>query len=179
MTPRLRKFALTMHVIASVGWLGAVAAFLPLAIVSLVSQEAPTVRAAALAMGLITTFVIVPLCLASLLSGVISSLGTEWGLFRYYWLIVKLLATGVSTIILLVHTQPIALLEHAAATTAVLDAGLQPLQLQMAAASAVALIVLIVLTALSVYKPRGLTPYGWRKLRAQRAASPAGDATRS
>jgi hypothetical protein len=35
MTPRLRKFALTAHVTSSVGWLGAVAAFLALAVAGL------------------------------------------------------------------------------------------------------------------------------------------------
>jgi hypothetical protein len=33
-----------------------------------------------------------------------------------------------------------------------------------------ALVLLLVATTLSVYKPRGLTRYGWRKQREQRAA---------
>ncbi len=37
MPPQLRKLALTVHVTASVGWLGAVAAFLALAIAGLTS----------------------------------------------------------------------------------------------------------------------------------------------
>ena len=36
MTPGLRKFALTTHVTSSVGWLGAVGAFLALAIAGVV-----------------------------------------------------------------------------------------------------------------------------------------------
>ena len=54
MTPRLRKFALTMHVTSSVGWLGAVAAFLALSIAGLTSGNDETMRAAYLAMQLVT-----------------------------------------------------------------------------------------------------------------------------
>ncbi|MCY9666404.1 hypothetical protein M5X11_15785 [Paenibacillus alginolyticus] len=80
MRPHVRKFALTVHVTSSVGWLGAVAVFLVLAIAGLTSTDAQLVRAVYLAMELTTRFVIVPMCLASLLTGLISSLGTEWGL---------------------------------------------------------------------------------------------------
>ncbi len=70
-TPRLRKFALTAHITASVGWMGADAGFLALAVAGLSSPEAQLVRAAYLAMGLIAWFVIVPLAFASLLTGLV------------------------------------------------------------------------------------------------------------
>jgi hypothetical protein len=173
MTPGLRKVALTAHVIFSVGWFGAVAGFLALALAGLFSQDAVIVRAAYLAMELTTQFVIVPFAFASLLSGVISSLFTRWGLFRYYWVLVKLVITILATLILLVHTQPIELLAGVAAKTAVGGASLQSQQLLMVVASGVALVVLLVLTALSVYKPAGMTPYGWRKQDEQRAGRAA------
>src|SRR5215207_4847851 len=91
MAPRLRKFTLTAHVAFSVGWLGAVAGFLALAVAGLTSQDAQTVRAAYLAMELTAWFVIAPLSLASLLTGLVQSLGTTWGLFRHYWVVAKLL----------------------------------------------------------------------------------------
>ena len=53
MTPGLRKFALTAHVTSSVGWLGAVAAFLALAVAGLAVRDAQTVRASYLSMELI------------------------------------------------------------------------------------------------------------------------------
>jgi len=168
MTPGFRKFALTAHVITSVGWFGAVAAFLALAIAGLTNQDAQLVRAAYLAMELTTRFIIVPLAFASLLTGVVSSLGTKWGLFRYYWILVKLVITILATIILLIHTQPIELLAISSAKTTVLGASLQSQQLLMVVASSVALVVLLVLTALSVYKPRGMTRYGQRKQYEQR-----------
>ncbi|MDQ6901046.1 MAG: hypothetical protein M3072_16375, partial [Candidatus Dormibacteraeota bacterium] len=85
MTPSLRKFALTAHVTCSVGWLGAVAGFLALAVAGLTSRDAQMVRGTYLAMDVTGWFVIVPLSFASLLTGLISSLGTPWGLFRHYW----------------------------------------------------------------------------------------------
>jgi len=163
MSPGLRKFALTAHITFSIGWFGAVAAFLALSIAGLTSENIQMVRAAYLAMELTTWFVIVPLALASLLTGVVSSLGTRWGLFQYYWVLVKLLVTVLSTLILLIHTPPISLLAGAATKTVVFSAELQKAQLQMVIASGAALVVLLVITALSVYKPRGLTRYGQRK----------------
>jgi len=39
----------------------------------------------------------------------------------------------------------------------------QGLQIQMQAAAGAALVVWLVATVVSTYKPRGLTQYGWRK----------------
>ncbi len=84
MTPALRKLNLTAHVTSSVGWLGAVASFLVLSIAGLTSENADSVRGAYVAMNLIGQFMIVPLSLAALATGLIQSLGTHWGLFRHY-----------------------------------------------------------------------------------------------
>jgi hypothetical protein len=162
MTPGLRKFALTTHVTSSVGWLGAVGAFLALAIAGLVSQDAQIVRAAYLAMHLTTWFVIVPLCLAALLTGIVQSLGTTWGLFRHYWIVTKLLLTVLATIILLVHTQPIDRVAAVAAQTTLASGDLRQLRIQLVGDACAALFVLLVTTTLSVYKPWGMTPYGLR-----------------
>jgi ABC-type nickel/cobalt efflux system permease component RcnA len=83
---QLRKLVLTAHITFSVGWLGAVAVFLALAIAGLTSRDPQMVRAAYSAMELTARFVIVPLAIASLFSGLIQSLGTPWGLFRHYWM---------------------------------------------------------------------------------------------
>jgi len=58
----------SLHITFSVGWLGAVAGFLTLAIAGLTSQDAQMVRAAYLAMELIGWFVIVPASLGALLT---------------------------------------------------------------------------------------------------------------
>ena len=85
MPPSLRKLALTLHVTASVGWIGAVAAFLALAVVGLTSSDAPTVRGAYLVMEPAARLILLPLAYASLVTGLVQSLGTSWGLFRHYW----------------------------------------------------------------------------------------------
>jgi hypothetical protein len=171
MTPRHRKFALTAHVASSVGWLGAVAVFLALAVAGLTSQDAQTVRAAYLAMELTTWFVIVPLSFASLLTGLVQSLGTEWGLFRHYWVLAKFLITILATLLLLVHTQPIGILAGVARETMVSGADVGRLQIQLVADAGLALLALLVATTLSVYKPRGMTRHGWRKQHEQRTVS--------
>jgi hypothetical protein len=166
MTPGLRKLALTTHVTSSVGWVGAVAAFLALAIAGVGSQDAQIVRAAYLAMHLITWFVIVPLSLAALSTGIVQSLGTTWGLFDHYWIVTKILLTVLATIILLVHTQPIDHVAAMAAQTTLAAGDLRQLRLQLVGDACAALFVLLVTTALSVYKPWGMTPYGQRRQQA-------------
>jgi len=162
MTPGARRFGLTAHVTASLGWLGAVASFLALAVAGLTSRDAQMVRAAYLAMDLCTWYVIVPLCVASLVTGVVQSLGTSWGLFRHYWVVMKLVLTLLSTAALLLHTQPISYMAAAAAATSLAPADLGKLRLQLVADASAALFVLLVATALGVYKPRGVTSYGRR-----------------
>ena len=67
------------------------------------------------------------------------------------------------TLVLLIYTQPIDLLAGAAAKPAVLSANLYKTQLEMVGTSGGTLVVLLVLTVLSVYKPRGMTRYGQKK----------------
>ncbi len=165
MTPGLRKFALTAHVTSSVGWLGAVAGFLALAVAGLTSQDAQLVRAAYLAMDLTGWYVIVPLSLVSLLTGLVQSLGTTWGLFRHFWVVAKFLINILATILLLLHMQPTTYLAGVAAETTLSGSDLRGLRIQLVADAGAALLVLLVATALSVYKPRGVTPYGRRKQR--------------
>lgn len=156
MKPGTRKLALTAHVLSSVGWLGAVACFLALAVVGLTTRDAGLARAAYLAMEPTTWFVIVPLSVASLVTGVIQGLGTRWGLFRHYWVVVKLVLTALATVVLLVHTNPIGRVASAAATSS-LGADLDGLRVQLLVDAVAAVAVLIAATALSVYKPQGVT----------------------
>jgi hypothetical protein len=165
MTPRVRKFALTAHVTTSVGWLGAVVVFLALAVVGLTSQDTQTVRGAYLVMEPTAWLVLVPLAFTSLLTGLVVSLGTTWGLLRHYWVIVKLLITVVATIVLLIYTQTLSYLAGAAAESGDLGAVRSS---SPVIHTGLALLLLLVAVTLSVFKPRGVTPYGWRKQHEQR-----------
>jgi hypothetical protein len=164
MSPGLRKLALTAHVTASVGWLGAVAGFLALAISSLISQDAQIVRSAYIAMELTARFVIVPLSFASLLTGLVQALGTRWGLFRHYWVLAKLLINVFANIVLLIYMPTLVYLGGVAAAPALSSGDLGMLRDPSPVLhSAAALLLLLVATVLGVYKPRGMTLYGWRK----------------
>ena len=173
MTPRFRKLALTAHITASIGWLGAVVGFLALAVVGLTSRDELLVRGGYLAMGVLAWYVILPLCLASLATGILQALGTVWGLFWHYWVLLKLAINVLSTLILLLHLQPISYLAGVATGANFSTGDFRQVRLQMVIASGLALLALLVATVLSVYKPRGLTPYGQRKQHARRAAASA------
>ncbi|MGW1958402.1 hypothetical protein ACWCPI_37615 [Streptomyces sp. NPDC001920] len=165
--PRLRKLTLALHVTTSVGWLGAVAAFLALAVAGLTSSAPQTVRGAYVAMEVIGWYVIVPFSVVSLVTGLVQSFGTVWGLLRHYWVIAKLLITVVATLLLLVHMRPVGHLADAAARSALASGELEGMRIQLIADAAAALLVLLTAVALSVFKPRGVTSYGRRRRRQQ------------
>jgi hypothetical protein len=172
MTPGLRKFALCVHITSSVGTLGAVAGFLALAIAGLVSRDAQMVRSAYIAMDLTARLVIVPFVFASLLTGVIQSLGTPWGLVRHYWVLAKLLLTIVVISVLLLQLELISYLADAAASkTTFSSADLRDLRRSPVIHAAGGLLVLLLPVALSIYKPRGMTRYGWHRQHEGRTAS--------
>lgn len=164
LAPPLRRLALFSHVVTSVGFLGAVATFLVLAIAGLTSPEPMEVQAAYLAGETITWGIIVPLSFASLLSGLVVSLGTTWGLFRHYWVLIKLLITVFTTVVLMIHTQPVGHMAQTATEMDPLPADLLGVRIQLIVASGAGVAALLTTTALSIYKPRGLTGYGWRRL---------------
>jgi hypothetical protein len=170
MKPRLSKFALTVHVATSVGLLGAVTAFLALAVAGLTTRDAQMVRAAYPAMELTAWYVIVPLAFASLLTGIIQSLGTTWGLFRHYWVLAKLLLTVFATIVLLMQMGLIGYIAGVAETT-LSGTDLFEARISLVAHAAGGLLVLLLPVVLSVFKPRGRTRYGDRKQREQLALS--------
>ena len=165
MPPAVRKLALASHLTVAVGWIGTVVAYLALGIVASTSEDAETVRGAWVAMELIGWYVIVPLALASLMTGLIMSLGTRWGLFRHYWVLFSLVLTTVATAVLLLHMPDVSSIADVAREAE--DARLFSLGGDLAH-PALGLVVLLVIQVLNVYKPPGMTRYGRRKKVAQR-----------
>ena len=170
MGPRLRKFALAAHIACSVGWIGAVAGYVALDVVAATGRDARTLRACYLAMDMIAWYVVVPLALASLLTGLVVSLGTRWGLFRHYWVLISLLLTIVATVVLLVETRTIGRFADVAADPTTSGEDLRALGSTLVH-SVGGTAVLLVILVLNVYKPRGMTRYGWRKQEEQRGAA--------
>jgi hypothetical protein len=165
MPPRVRKLALAIHLTFSVGWIGAVLAYLALGIAASTSADPQTVRGAWVAMELTGWYAIVPLAVGSLLTGLVMALGTRWGLFRYYWVLFAFVLTTLATVVLVVHMPDVSSSADVArrADAATLD-GLGGDLFH----AALALAVLLVVQVLNVYKPPGLTRYGWRKQDEQR-----------
>lgn len=162
-SPFLRKLTLTAHISSSVGWFGAVAGFLVLAITGLISSDSQLVRSTYITMELLGWYVIIPFCIASFLTGLTESLGTPWGLFKHYWVLIKFLLTVIGTVILFVHMQPISYLAEIASKVTLTSSELRGLRIQLIADAGAALLVLLITTTLSVFKPWGRTRYGLRK----------------
>jgi hypothetical protein len=163
---------LTIHVSASVGWLGAITAYIALNVPALTSNQPQTVRAAYLMMEPVAVYAIVPLAIASLVTGIVQALGTPWGLFRHYWVLISLVLTAFATLILIGHVSQIrAMAATAGDPTAVLRTRSGDLFHSVGGLG-----VLLIPLWLNMFKPRGLTRYGWRQQqRAKPAPRPATD----
>ncbi|MGW5440782.1 DUF2269 domain-containing protein [Nocardia asteroides] len=166
LSPRRRKLALTVHISISVSWFGAVLTFLALAVLGISSSDVQLVRAIDLVARPLAWWVLVPLSVGSLVTGIVQSLGTPWGLIRHYWVLFKLALNVIATAILILYTRTV---DHYAAVAARPDSTLLELRAStFVVHGAAAASVLASAMILAVFKPRGLTPYG---LRARQAAA--------
>jgi hypothetical protein len=98
------------------------------------------------------------------------SLGTKWGLLRHYWVLISLLLTIIATVVLLMETQTISYFADTAADPATSSDDLRALGSTLVH-SVGGTVVLLVILMLNVYKPRGMTRYGWRKQQEERKVS--------
>ncbi len=176
MKPGLRKLALSAHLTFSVGWVGTVVAYLALGFTAANSSNVADIRSAWMAMELIGWYVIVPLAVASLLTGLVMALGSKWGLFRHYWVSISFFLTLFATVVLVLHMPTVTSTTEVARTAegAVLESLggdlLHP---------GIGLVILLVVQVLNLYKPKGLTRYGWRKQQEQLVSSDPGDSISS
>ena len=165
------KALLVAHIVTSVGWLGAAIAFLGLAAAALSSSDPTLVRAAFLGMESMMVFALVPLTVAAVPIGVAQSIASPWGLFRHYWVLVKLGLTLAAAIVLFQYPATMSHIARLAADPSTSLAELRSLALSPAVHAGGGLVVLTFATILSVFKPRGITPYGWRKQNDERQAA--------
>lgn len=168
MKPAARKLILTVHIGASVAWIGSVLAYLALDIVTARGGDVTTLQAAYVAMAVVARWIIIPLAVAAWTTGVLISVTTSWGLFRHYWVVISLLLTTIALVVLLVEMRTIDDLASVAADATTTEDELRALPSTLPH-SIGGLLVLTVVLALNIYKPRGLTPYGWRKQQETRA----------
>jgi hypothetical protein len=149
----LAKAPFTVHVAASVSVLGADLVLLALGIASVGGADPVTIYPAA---SLIATWLVAPLALVALASGLALGLLTPWGLFTYWWVTIKLAIVAVLTGVVLFVLVP-ALGATADAVTGptprLLGAGER---LPLLVAPAMASTLLVVALVLAIFKP------GWR-----------------
>jgi hypothetical protein len=165
MGPHLRKLVLAVHVISATGWIGAVAAYLVLALAGSTSDSPETVRAAFVAMELLY-FALVPLAAVALATGVVQALGTHWGLLRHCWVLAKFVLTVIAFTVMLLNIDKVSAHADHAVHSPAGDLPAAGHDLQHAVGG---LAVLLVAAILGLYKPRGLTRYGRRKRERLRA----------
>jgi hypothetical protein len=150
--PRSRRVMLAVHVATSVSWMGAVAAFAAIAAFGAAAPADATSPGLYAALEIMMWVVLVPLAGLSLVSGIVQAVGTQWGLFRHYWVVAKLVLTVGAAALLLLHTRVAAAAAHFAL---VHDAQLQPLRSQLVFDSVAGLLVLVLIAVLGWVKPRG------------------------
>lgn len=147
----VRRTALVAHV-ASVGWAGAVAAFL-VPVITAVGAPGEALWLGGLPAATLVAWWVVPAAVASLVTGVVSSVLSGWGRVRHYWVAVKLAPTVLATGVLLLRLPSI-------------DALAPPVAGQARAFAVVhaigGLVVLLGAPVLGVVKPRGFTRCGIR-----------------
>lgn len=159
--PPLRRALLVLHVATSVGLMGAVAAFLLLAVLAIGGSDPGVPRAAYPAMDLLARLLVVPLAVAMLAVGVLQGLVTSWGLVRHWWVLFKLVLSVLTLGVLLLQLGGLGLVARAA-DEADRMAGLLGLRWSFVIHAAGGLAVLATALVLSIYKPTGRTPWSAR-----------------
>ena len=91
-----RKWVVLVHVLSSMLWMGSAVAMMVLTFAKgSEPSNAAELYGFCLCIKLIDDFVIIASCGLSALSGILLGWKTPWGLFRYWWVVVKLAITLV------------------------------------------------------------------------------------
>ena len=166
LSPGQRKLVLAAHIVVSVGLLGLSAAQLVLATVAALTSDFATTQAAYRSMAIFTRGVVQPVAVATLVTGVILSLGTKWGLFQHTWIVVKLVLTVATVLNGMLNLGPA--VQQAIALTATASAASPPnlgsTALVAVAVPGINVLMLSAATAISVYKPWGRLGRGQKPL---------------
>ncbi|MEV0121736.1 DUF2269 domain-containing protein [Streptomyces sp. NPDC050703] len=156
-----RRATLVVHVVGAAGWLGLSLGLVALALTALSTESSAATEAAVRSMQVFTDWLVLPLALLTLLSGLLLSLGTPWGLARHRWVYTKFWLTLITT-----AASAVALRPGINETVGIVAAG-EPITdaADLIAGPIVSLGAYVFMTVLSVLKPWGLTRRG-RKQRA-------------
>jgi hypothetical protein len=158
-TTSTRKLLLIVHIVLSIGWVGALSGFVVLSMAGLISDDLVVARSAYVSMDLVNRFAIVPFAILALLTGIIQSLRTPWGLARHYWVLFKLLIIATATFMLLMKTGQISTMASVAGETSFSVDNLRELRVSIIIHAIGGVAVLLWATTLAVYKPTAETPF--------------------
>lgn len=161
--PWLRKLLLTIHITSSVGWVGAIFAYIAVNVAALGSTNETLVRGAYLLMQPMLMYALIPLAITALVSGIVLALVTPWGLWRHRWVVASLWLTALAVFLLIAHTNgdDVAELTAMANNTAV-----PPITERGDLPNTIGGLILVAIPlVLNIYKPKGLTRRG-KRLRA-------------
>lgn len=160
MSRRTRKALLAVHMSVSVGWIGAVVAYLALAIAADTASDGQVIRGAWIGMELVILYAITPLAAAALVTGIVMAAATPWGILNHYWVVVSLGLTAFAFLVLVDHLAFVS--SSADFARAVSDDRVQAMGSDIGH-PAIGLGILVTVFLLNMYKPRGLTPIGRRR----------------
>ncbi|MFD9206910.1 DUF2269 domain-containing protein [Streptomyces sioyaensis] len=169
-----RRAVLVLHVAVSVGWLGLTLGLLALGLTGYTTGSPDMATAAYRAMKVFGDWLVLPIALMSLLSGLVLSLGTPWGLARHRWVVIKFWLTLLTLLLSVFALRP-GINDLAAAAAA----GTPAPGIHLVIAPAIATATYFFLTAISVLKPWGPTKRGSRLRAARSAGDRAGRARTS
>ncbi|MEU3982142.1 DUF2269 family protein [Streptomyces sp. NPDC026672] len=164
-----RRALLVVHVVASACWLGLSLGLLALGTTAATTGSPPAVEASVRAMKLFADWLVLPVALLTLLSGLGLSLGTPWGLARHRWVVVKFWLTLATTAATAFVLRPAV----NSASAAVVAGGPLPEPRDVLMGPVVSLSAYVFMTVISVLKPWGPTRRGRRLRTASRPARPA------
>jgi hypothetical protein len=144
LSPRVRRAVLTVHIIASVGLLGDVAAVLAVNIRAATATDPGFASASYELLQMFSLVFGIPLSFTALISGLTLGLGSKWGVLRHTWVTAKLVL--VLSVIL------VGALVIGPATNEMRN-GTGDSETVLIAAAAWDVLALTLATVLSVYKP--------------------------
>jgi hypothetical protein len=165
-----RKLTLTIHIITAIGWIGVDFVLFVFALTGMLTDDPTTLATCYLAIDMFAVVLLLPLGLLSLATGLLLGWGTKYGIFRYHWVLWKLILNTVLTTLVLVLLRP-GVADAADAVdgpTATLPDRLSEAQSNLIFPPTVSITALTFATVLAVYKPWGRTKYGRRRLEAER-----------
>ncbi|MEU5578398.1 DUF2269 domain-containing protein [Streptomyces huasconensis] len=165
---RTRRATLVVHVIGAACWLGLTLGLVALALTAITTDSSAAVEAAVRSMKVFADWLVLPLALITLVSGLVLSLGTQWGLARHRWVYTKFWLTLATTAASAFALRPG--VDESAATVAA--GGPITDTADLIAGPLVSLGAYLFMTALSVLKPWGLTRRG-QKQRGQKERASA------